>query len=266
MAKQTVGMMYDNHRPSLPTPKFDGTTDIDKFIHQFEKVATLMRWGDEEAAIRFQMTISGAAQKGLTTTTFRGMCTQLRSRYQLSENGAVVLLKALKWKTNDSVHEFAAYVKQLVEKAFPELDPSQKEKRTIKELTNALPPSCHILTWELRNRTPSSYEEVVELVQDFSEMNLGTTRVNRIETDEIASLRQEVASQAALISKMVATQTEIQQQLAAALSTPRPRRDNPSIICYRCQQPGHIARNCTNMPKPNQEKASENAHVRQSHA
>jgi hypothetical protein len=266
MAEQTVGLVHYSKKPTLPTPTFDGTTDVDNFISQFGRVAGIMGWDQPEAAIRFQMTVSGPAQKGLTATTLDGMCSQLRSRYRLSEDGAVVLLKTLKWKANDDIHEFAAYVRKLVDKAFPELNPNQMERRAIKELTNALPPSCHLLVWELRNRTPNNYEEVVTLVQEFNEMNLGT-RVNKVEVDEVTMLRKEVAAQATLIEQMVATQAEMQKQLSSALSQLRPRRDNSSIICYRCQQPGHIARSCNAAPvKPRQTQPSENATVQQRQA
>jgi len=243
MAGQTVEMVKNVRKPALPTPTFDGSTDVDDFISQFEKVAAFMDWEDDEKSIRFQMAVSGTARKGLTSNTFDGICTQLRSRYQLSETGSIALLKALKWKTNDNVHEFAAYVRRLVNTAFAELDEDQREQRAIKELTNALPSSCNTLIWELRNRTPGTYEDVIDMVQSFNEMTV-TPKVNKVETEEVSSLRKEVATQAELIQQMVATQMEMQKQLTAVLSKSKPRRDNSSIVCYHCRKEGHIAWNC----------------------
>ena len=265
MAENTVAMVKNVRRSALPTPTFDGSTDVEDFISQFEKVADFMSWKDEEKAIRFQMAISGTARKGLTAHTFDGICTQLKSRYQLSETGSVALLKALKWKSSDNVHEFAAYVRRLVSTAFSELDEGQQEQRAIKELTNALPASCNTLIWELRNRTPGTYEEVIDMIQSFNEMTV-TPRVNKVETEEVSNLRKEVTAQAELIKQMIATQQEMQkqqQQLLSALSTNKPRRDNSRIVCYRCRQEGHIARNCK--ADVTKEK-SENSHVQQSKA
>lgn len=265
MAEETVHLMKASKRANLPTPTFDGTSDVDTFIHQFTRVAQLMQWEEPEAAIRFQMAISGPAKKGLTATSFEGMCTQLTSRYRLSEDSAVKLLKSLKWKANDNVHEFAAYVRKLVEKAFPELDDTQQEKRAIKELTNALPSGCQPLSWELRHRTPDSYEEVVELVQSFGELNFGgPNRINQVETDEVSCLRKEVAAQAALIEQMVASQAQMQKQLSAALTQIQPRRT--PITCYRCQKTGHMARSCPTMPRPAPKLQAENGNVQQGQA
>lgn len=245
MAGQTIDLVKDTRRSSLPTPTFDGMTDVEDFITQFERVATFMHWAEDEKLIRFQMAIIGAAKKGLTANSYEGICAQLRSRYQLSENGSVALLKSLKWKAGDSVHEFAAYVRRLVTAAFPELNDKQKEQRAIKELTNALPPSCHTLAWELRNRTPNTYKQVIDLIQDFNELNV-KPMINRVETDEMSSLRKEVSNQGALIEQLIASQTELQKQLTTALAQNKPRRNNKgSILCYRCRKEGHIAKNCS---------------------
>ena len=256
MSEETVGLVRASKRATLPAPTFDGNADVDSFLQQFVRIADFNDWSDEEACIRLQMAVVGPARQGITATTIEGICGQLRSRYRLSENGAAMLLKSLKWKANENIHEFAAYVQKLVNAAFPELDQAQRERRAIKELTNALPTSCHTLMWELRHRTPSSYEEVVELIKGFNELNVNP-RINQVETDEVAVLRKEVASQATLIERMLANQEEMQKQILAALPKPRPRRDLASLTCYRCQQQGHIARNCTAKPV----KPSENAQV-----
>ena len=255
MAEQTIQMIQVVRRPTLCTPSFDGTTELEEFISQFERVASFMAWRNDEKLLRFQMAILGAAKKGLTSDTFDGICAQLRSRYCLSENGAVALLKTLKWKANDNVHEFAAYVRRLVDTAFRELTPDQREQRAIKELTNALPASCHTLTWELRNRTPASYEEVIDLIQGFNELTVNT-KINRVEADEVSNLRKEVSAQAALIEQMVASQLEMQKQLSVAIEKLKPRRDNSSIVCYRCGKKGHISKHCRSA-----KDESENANV-----
>ena len=114
----------------------------------------------------------------------------------------------MKWKSSENIYEFAAYVKRLVDAAFPELQPDQREQRAIKELTNALPPSCHTLTWELRHRTPGTYESVVEMIKGYNELNV-STRINQVESDKVGSLRKEVATQTALIERMLANQEEL---------------------------------------------------------
>jgi len=224
---------------TVPAPTFDGSGDVDQFLRQFKAVAMLNSWSTEETKLRFELAVSGAASRGMTGRELPEMYSDLRARYSLSESGANTLLKTIKWKPHENIHEFSAHLRRIVDVAYSDMTEEQREARAIKELTNALPPACQTLVWELTMKVPSTFREAVEVIQRFSELNQGQLKVNRVDIEEMATLKKTVESQSAMIDQLIASQAELTKQLASVVQSRQGERK-----CYRCQQPGHIAKDC----------------------
>lgn len=238
LEKNTAKMAQQKN--NLPAPKFDGTSDVVQFIQKFEAVADFNGWEDMERQLRFQLAIEGTASQGLLGSTYEEMCKELKARYQLSEGGAAAMLKALRWKPNESIHEFSVHVRKLVDVAYPELDQNQKEARAIKELVTALPSNYNTLSWELNSRPPHSFADAVETIKNYCELNHTSSRINRLGEED--PLRKIVEAQAASIEKLVAAQAELSQQMSKlmAAQSSKPRSNK----CFKCEKEGHFARNC----------------------
>ena len=88
MAGETAAILNQRQRPRLPPPSFDGTTDVDEFLRKFEQIRILNAWEDDETELRFDMAVMGAAKRGLSEGTYAHRAAQLRTRYELTEQGA----------------------------------------------------------------------------------------------------------------------------------------------------------------------------------
>lgn len=251
MAQGAAAILNQQQRTRLPPPSFDGTTDVDEFLRRFEQVRVLNKWEDAETELRFDMAVTGAAKRGLPEGTYTHRAGQLRTRYQLTEQGASQLLKQVSWNPKENIHEFANYLKRLIQMAIPELGEDGRMKRTIKELINALPDEYQTLRWELNHRTPETVEATIDIIHQFSQLQPNTTTVRQVKNDSMveleARLDQYMAQQNKMMQKLIETQGAMLEKLTlstASVQSRPPRTASTPVTCYACGERGHYARRC----------------------
>lgn len=242
------------HRRQLPTPIFDGSTDVLTFTQKFRKIAHINEWDEEEALIRLQNAVSGNANQGLDSCTSTDQIIErLHNRYSLTEQGASQLLKNLKWSVGEDLYSFTDYVRRLVHTAYTGLDDAARERLAIKEFIQAIPRSLQTVHWELTQRPRDNMEEVIKIVRQYEAMG-GMNKINKVELEELREVKDQLKMQAELLTKLSENQMLLQQQITQDTkrttfsnfrrTDPRIRKPLSEVTCYRCEQKGHIARNC----------------------
>jgi molybdopterin-binding protein len=132
----------------LPTPEFDGKTDVTKFRRNFEEVARLSGWDGAETALRLKLALKGTASDYVQGETYNQLMHSLISRFEMTEEEARRALKALKLKSGQEVYAFADQVQKLVRLSEPGLNDREIDARATREFIDAL--SDKHLTREFR--------------------------------------------------------------------------------------------------------------------
>ena len=254
-------------RQAIPAPTFDGTTDVEEFLQQFNDIADHIRWGATERRLRLGIALKGTATRGIDGETYAIMCEQLHKQYALTEDVASRLLKDIRRERNENVFQFSQRVTQLVRKVYPELSAAQQDQQVKRELISTVPQGSQ-LAWTLRLTPPGSLEEVVDVMNKYETFS-GQSHVSRLGTEKVTALEDQVAKQAAaqlasqeammrqfaamqsnLMEQLMTTQkqmVEVQKEVLANLrSKPSNRQE---VRCFNCQEKGHYARACSKPKK-----------------
>lgn len=248
----------------IPAPTYDGTTDVDEFLEQFDAISEHNGWSSDENKLRLKLALKGSVSLGVSAVTYPEMCRQLKQQYAPSMDTATALLKAVKRQASENIYQFTQRLRKLVVTALPSLTEEQREEQVKREIITSVPSGSQ-LAWTLKLAPPQTVEETVEVIHKFNEFNGGQTKLNRVEADDIIELKKDLEQQAALQrtnqeemfkqfaslqsglmeqilatqTQMAATQQEVMSQLAAAKSS-----DHRDIRCYNCNGRGHFAREC----------------------
>ena len=258
---------------AIPAPTFDGTTDVEVFLQQFNAIADHNRWGATERRLRLRIALKGTATRGIDGETYAIMCEQLHKQYALTEEVASKLLKDIKRERHENVSQFSQRVTQLVRKVYPELSATQQEQQVKRELISTVPQGSQ-LAWTLRLTPPGSLEELVDAISKYETFSGQKGYINRMETEEATALKDQIAKQAAdqlasqeamlrqftamqskLMEQMMTTQkqmVEVQKEVLTSLHSKHSSRQE--LRCYNCQGKGHYARNCK---KPKKESGND---------
>lgn len=234
-------------RSNLPSPTFDGSGDVETFLTRFHETASVNDWDDGEKHLRLKIAITGSAANGTEGKDFDGICEQLRQRYILSETGAMQLLRSLKWRAGDNIYDFVSYLEKIVKSAFPELDTTQRSRRCVKELVNALPSAYHTLQWQLTHQPPASLPDAVKLIHEFGTLQQDRApKINKVETEEMTEMRKALEGVTKTQQEMSLALASITSSLADLTKQRSSKRDKSQIKCYACGELGHYKRECTN--------------------
>ena len=270
-------MSYDIRKPTslqlrtpaslqpIPAPVFDGSTDVERFLDQFEAIADHNLWSPEERQLRLTLSLQGPASRGVGGECYEAMCEQLRVQYALSEEVASTLLKDIRQGKNENIYQFAERVTKLVRKAYPGLNDEQRAQQVKREVIAFVPENSQ-LAWTLRLSPPESLDEVISVIHKYDAFSKQSTRINRVEMEEVKELREQMQKQAAdqlasqesmmkqfaamqstLLEQLAATQTQIvsmQQEVLASRTSTAAAAKPREVRCYNCNERGHYAREC----------------------
>ena len=249
MCTRTEEITEKMSKQHIPTPTFDGHGDVHLFINRFKETGRLNGWGEDEKLLRFKMAISGPAATETDDMTFEEISDQLIKRYTLTEAAASQLLRSLKWRSGDSIYEYADYVQKLVRFAFPELSKEQKVARSIREIVSTLPTNYSVLQWQLTHTKPATLKETISMIQEIGSLNCGAVKVNAVDT-EVVELRSAVATMTQTQEELTKAVAAISTSVAALASQvqqsnrSRSRKPLSELECYNCRKFGHLQRDC----------------------
>ena len=107
----------------------------------------------------------------------------------------------------------------------------------------------------VKQKTPKTLDEAVTLVIQ-TEAHFATSRIASATGDEASVSATMLPSKEDKLSTIIGVLAEKLEKLEARLDRPplkpqgrfptvqRPQRHPNSVICFNCQQPGHLARGC----------------------
>ena len=264
---------------AIPAPTFDGTGDVDEFIDNYEAIANHNRWEQAEKQLRLQLALKGPASRGVQGNSCDEVYEKLRSQYGLNCDTATALLRSLKLRPKENIHQFGEKVMKLVQKAYPELSKEQQDQQAKQEVVCAVASSSQ-LSWTLRLNPPKTLAEALEVIHKYHTLTGPETGLHRLEAEEVAELKLQIAQQAEeyrnsqkeMMQQFAAMQASLTQQLVeshkqlaatqqglASESAGRSdwRGGRKDIRCYNCNGLSHVAKFCKKPKKSGNEAVQE---------
>ena len=286
----------NNRRKPIPSPIFDGTTDVRKFLHTFGEVAEANHWDDDERSLQLKLALRGTAAECAQGETTEEIAESLVNRFQLTREEARRELRNLKLKAGQDIHLFGNLVMKLVRMAEPDLDQDALDDRACAELVDAI--GDRLLTREFRLQGPINFADAIRRIQQYnSDMRISRLHRVGIEEDEdtrsqerdakIKQLDKEMKELKASVDKGQTDVANAQKALEAKLdgfiqqitqklselpgrnwqphrgqhNSQQPCRQQrqwtPTRVCGNCHCSGHVKAECRVAARPSQQWAGE---------
>jgi len=275
---QMIGMNQPKKQP-ISAPTYDGTTDVDTFLQQFDSIAAHNNWESDESGLRLKLALRGEAAKCVMSDRAAEIRQQLLQKYGLRESQAYNMLKKLRYKPGEDLNVFINQLQKVLATAHPKLRGDELEAMAVKELLTQIP-SNHPAMWALRVKPPTTVQDIKEIYDTFTNDNTNINYMNSETVDSTPNLaqtllegfqkqqqqQQEVLQEVLTLVREVrqpptpvATAREealppVQERRTYSTTYQRPRRNfaprAETRQCWRCQQIGHLARNCPYPPTP----------------
>ena len=258
-------------RPLVLPEIFDGTTGWSEWHFHFENVAAVNGWGDAEKLRWLRVRTTGRAQKALlrlptaVVNSYEATRDALRTRFEPESRQTryQAEFQLRRKKAAESWADFGDDLRNLADKAYPDLQEEARERLSINAYLGQLPQPQ--LSFAVRQKQPATVDEAVAATLELESYLFphGAASVGQAEVDSVDRAGP-VAKLTDVVGRLVDRVEQLQLQVVGAgqplqaqqlrQPTRRPRRGFVGE-CWNCRQPGHMARNCPVLPPQEQNQS-----------
>lgn len=266
--------IVSNANQRNPTPKpfkaptFSGNEDVDLFISQFEEVHKANKWTEEQAKLHLKLSLSGKAANCTEGADKEEIYDNLQARFGLSARKAKEILRSIKKKENQDLHELGIEISKLTRIAYPKLSKPDQEEMALEIFSRAMD-SVGLQQHFLATR-PTTLRQAIQMTDEFCQVsgNLRKAKLNTVtELDNTQKRLGELSTQQEALHTLLLQQQKQHQQVLEQLQQiqrqplqsyqPPFQQSTPPLLqyqlpipqnrpppsCYECQGP-HFRRNC----------------------
>ena len=235
-------------KSSVKLPKYNGTTPLAPYLSQLQLAALHSGWSDGEAATHLALALEGKAVQVLLDLApaeqrdLHYLTTALQRRFgqRCSTDFNREQLASRHRQEGESLGTLAADVQLYAQRGYPHFDAAAQEELALHAFLRGLSPER--LRQHVRLVTPQSLTEALREAER-AEVVLSTTR----------PVQQRASAPRPLVRMADYEEGEEAEEVRQAMppqsqfrgGTPRSKKVPRSTQrCYRCDEPGHIARDC----------------------
>lgn len=230
------------------SPTFDGSSDVNFFIRQFEEVAEANDWDRAAARIHLRAALTDTAAACGQAETVEGIINALRARFGMTAREAKAQLVTLRRHPTTKLQEHAELVERLVNVAYADFPRLHKEDMKMDIFHSTLnQPSLqrHLLAVP----TPT-LEAAIQAGNEYLQIKPSGDAIRQIEEPDVARANSDP------LSTLMDTVSKLAEEVRTLRSerrtdTNRPPRDNTNsraTRCYGCNREGHLRRHCPSAP------------------
>lgn len=259
-------------RKDLKAPSYEGSTDVELFLKQFNDIAIANDWTETETILHLRNNLNGKASECSRGETKQEIYDALRCQFGISKSQARERLEGIKKKSGQTYLELANTITRYVNLGYPNMPITDRQDLALDKFsksTNDLDLRRH-----LKVLAPENISEAVKAAQEFTDLGTKSMVTSLTEqkdpiletlkavqaaiqqNTELCQQVQTIAQQAQLQAAQAQAQaTQAQTQIThmgtqpLSMTTPRfhhtqnkarPRRP---IECYTCKGP-HRQKDC----------------------
>ena len=220
---------------SVPKPFSEGNPA--EWFQRFEICSNANGWANEVKAKKLPTLLEGEA-----LAVWLELSEDEKKSYKDAKTKILERMSPMQFVSMDNFHRrrllpgkslsvFVHELKRLLDQAMPGAEAATRKQLLIHQFLTGIP-----IDVSKQLRAAGEMEDLDKLMQrakllmtlDCSER---TAAVGKQQVDAVEALKEQVAS--------------LTEQVAA-LTTQRTAHQTPSLRCFRCNQPGHVQRNCPN--------------------
>ena len=248
-------------RTEFKPPVYEGQTDVELFITQFQDVAVANDWSATEALLHLRNCLRGDAVECGREVSLADTFQSLRARFGLTPKQARERLQTLQKKNKQSFHELGSEINKLVQVAYPEQTMAFKTQNMLETYNRAV--GLRSLRQHLLARPHDSLAEAIAISNEFMSLEGPRPTLNQTVTEEDNSTAQALREVTILLHKMMHTQSQLTEELMRNSCKPNSPPEQPPTSGYThrttptkpgpCFQCGgdHWKRNCPLLARSN---------------
>ena len=241
--------------------KFDGDSDWADYLKHFEMVSLWNGWREDEKAVQLSMSLTGTARQAWTDSfsdpqaslSYDSLVSALTQRFK--PDGHEEAYKAefrRKTKTKEeSFLEFGHRLRRLAIRAFPKINHESREELVVDQFLMGL------IDPEMRRHVslahPRNVDQAITLATEFETLTQSLKGVMIAKPKQVAAISDPSTASGnnQTTDDLLKTLIELVTKQNQAKSRPQNRTQGSKsqIICYHCDQKGHIARQCPGKPQ-----------------
>ena len=231
----------------------DSNSSWDQWIIHFNYCAEVNGWEVAMKLSFLKVRLTGQAQ-----TVFQRLSEEDRSSF----DNAVLALKARfepdskrelylaefstrKRTISESWANYTEDLRRLFTKAYPDLDSKATEQIALTQFISSI--TDIQISFAVKQKAPKTLDEAVTTTMHLESYMVTSRGKNDAEDLPASSVTHNSSDEKLML--LIEQLSDKITKLEEEMNTPHPRRQQPSppsrsIICFNCQQPGHLARSC----------------------
>ena len=237
--------------------KFDGSSDWSDYLNHFEMVSLWNCWSDEEKAVQLSMSLTSAARQawsdsfcdGRIPLTYDSLVSALTQRFKPEgqEEAFKAEFRHRVRRKDESFLEFGHNLRRLAIRAFPRINHMSREELVVDQFLVGL--SEVDMRRHVSLSHPANVDQAITLATEFETVTQSFKSPLAAKPKQVAA----VSDVGATVGTGHGSSTDellkvlidlVKKQNVGQKPRNGPRGKNPNIVCYNCQNKGHIAKNC----------------------
>ena len=253
----------DDHGESMGKPlvlpeTFDGTQDWGEWCFHFENVAAVNGWDAAQKLKWLRVRLTGRAQKALlrlpesSQVDYEATRKGLKARFEPESRQTryQAQFQTRRKRAGESWADLADDLRTLADRAYPTLQDEARERLSINAYLQQL--SHAQVAFSVKQKQPKTLDEAVAATLEMESYLVGgsTGTVSTLESNEECGVRSvgtidRVEELTRVVERLAGQVERLQQRTPWSNVQPEYRRRRVFRgECWKCHQPGHMARNC----------------------